>query len=207
MARHKNFKRFIKRLKRLRQKSVPQCFSKLLSKNDLSQIFDFFNITKTQMKIIDSLSIQADVKIKCLHELMQYSQDRILYLPLENNNKQLRIDKSVWCLDTSKLEAFKLPSDNCSILFEGFKDQAIMFEDNHYFPKEGSGFKPKVKNNKFGVNCDKQKMIKVNKNLIFSPLRDFLSHKANSLDKLCYRFHKFDFASKQRYISVINKPK
>lgn len=84
MAKHKNFKRFIKRLKRLRKKAVPYGLSKLISKTDLSEIFDFFNITKTQIKIIEALRIRAEIKFKFLQKLMQLSPGGAMRLAKED---------------------------------------------------------------------------------------------------------------------------
>ena len=66
---HKQLKRFLRRLKRLSRKSIPSALSKLISKSDLTHIFEFFSLSEKQIKMIDSLREQAEIRFKFLYDL------------------------------------------------------------------------------------------------------------------------------------------
>ena len=70
MTAHKNYRRLMKRLRRLRQKAIPKALSKLISKNDLNKIFDFLDISKAQIKIINSLREKAEKRFEFLYNLI-----------------------------------------------------------------------------------------------------------------------------------------
>ncbi len=89
MTAHKNFKRFLKRLRRLRQKkAIPINFYKLLPKYHLNKIVDLSEISKTQIKIIYSLIKKSEKILNLAQKLMDFfCSSFIAYLPKRKNGR------------------------------------------------------------------------------------------------------------------------
>lgn len=72
MTAHKNFRRFIKRLRRLRQKAIPKPLSKHIKQNSFNKIFDCQDVSKIQIKIINSLRKKAEKWVTFLRRLIDF---------------------------------------------------------------------------------------------------------------------------------------
>jgi serine/threonine protein kinase len=81
---HKQLKRFLRRLKRLSRKSIPSALSKLISKSDLTHIFEFFSLSEKQIKMIDSLREQAEIRFKFLYDLVNLRRGKSIRLAKED---------------------------------------------------------------------------------------------------------------------------
>lgn len=103
MTAHKIFKRYIKRLRRLRHKYISQNLSKLTSKTDLNKTFDYLDISKVQIKIISSLRMKAEKLFSFMFELMKKFYTPLIYFFKEKNGRyRLYLEKKDKLDDDSK---------------------------------------------------------------------------------------------------------